>query len=97
MDALIDQIAADVREARDLAKAHAPVLVNILDRLDISNGNLADLRKDFDASKLEEATRAGHMEGALDTMRSIVQAALVASAATGTISGVVFGIIKLTS
>lgn len=79
----------------DLAEAVGGIQAeqkNIVERLDISNGNLAELKKDFDQKLVDDALEKGIVVGKVDAQTTIMK---FTAALIGVIGTIVTTVISL--
>lgn len=84
---IVTQQAAD-------SQANASEHAIVTQHLARSNGDMAELRKDFDEKAVEDARRAGQFQGALNAIGVIMGITATLIAAGGTITGIAVAITK---
>ncbi len=83
-------ISTQESECKENKNAHS----QIISHLQVTNGDIADLRRDFDDKAITDANTQGRIQGTIDTMKGLGAVIMAAVAATGTATGIVFGVLR---
>ena len=83
-------IATQESEHRSNKDSHEQMITH----LQITNGDIAELRRDFDEKAIIDAADKGRLQGTIDTVRTIMAITMGFVVTTGSITAVVFGFLR---
>ena len=83
-------IATQESENRSNKDSHEQMIAH----LQITNGDIAELRRDFDGKAIVDAADKGRLQGTLDTLRIMVSIIVAITTVTASIAGITFGVLQ---
>ncbi len=83
-------IATQESEHRSNKDSHGQMIAH----LQITNGDIAELRRDFDEKAIVDAADKGRLQGTLDTLRIMVVVIVAITTVAASVTGITFGVLQ---